>query len=108
MKQRRVAAEWNGPKVMVLHEKHGIVYMDASTEEAQFRSALRVLRGRLSMKDVWYVDDDEEFLVLAERAVTAKNGRAAWGLLVLRSCFEYERVELEDIATKYLSAEEDE
>jgi hypothetical protein len=108
MKQRRLAAEWSGPKVMVLHEHHGTWYMDASTEEAFHRSALRVLKGRLEMTDMYYMlDEDEEFRKEGERIVARKDGKAAWEHLRDRFDCEDERISLETINAKYNSDEEE-
>lgn len=109
MSQRRKAAEWSGPKVMVLHEHFGTSYMDASTEEAFHRSALRVLKGRLLQTDMYYIlDEDKEFRLEAERIVSRKDGLAAWHHLRERFDCESELITLEKVQTTYFGDKEDE
>lgn len=91
--------------VLVVKEKHGTVYMDASSESALHRSALSVVRGRLSQE--WYADDDK-FIVEAQRAISRKDGEYAWELLQDRRKHEYEYVELIQVVTKYLTEDSDE
>lgn len=102
MKHRRESS-FGGPKVLVLHEHHGKMYMDASTEEALHRSALRILRGRLMM-DVYY-EDDEEFRLEAQKVVNRKDGKQAWSLLQDRCKYESEDIQLEEIETSYYNEE---
>lgn len=106
MGQRKQLAAFDGPRVMVLHEHHAKWYMDASTEEAMHRSALRVLKGRMSMNDVFYnLDSDKEFRLEAERIIARKDGKAAWEHLRERFDAEDERISLEKISATYLSNE---
>ena len=108
MKHKRQHSAFDGPKVLVCHERDGDIFMDALTEDSFHRSAIRVLGGRLSMTGMWYhLDEDEEFRLLANRAISSKNGKAAWELLMFRSDFEHENVELVSISAKYFKGEEE-
>lgn len=90
---------WSCPCVLVLHEHHATIYMDASTQEAFHRSVLRILKGRLSQKDMFFFEDDER--IDAERALARKNAEDAWSILRDRFTYEDERIDLEEIKTQY-------
>lgn len=93
------------PQVLVLHEGPGDVILDASTQEALFRSALSVIRGRLRLGH-WYDEEaDPDFVIDAKRAISRKDGRLAFELLGDRKDAEYEGFELFPLLTSYLDNE---
>lgn len=98
MRRRRENTAYDGPKVLILHEHHETVYMDASTKEAFERSVLRILKGRLT-SDMFVFDVDER--LEAERVLARSDADGAWDILQDRKGYESEQVDLEKVMTRY-------
>lgn len=93
--------EW-APSVLVLHEHHGTLYMDASTEAMLHISALKVLRGRTQSSDWYILDEDQEFRLEAAKFIKRSDGESAWELLKSRNHCADERVEVVHLLTSYI------
>lgn len=76
-------------RILIVEEKHGTYYYDASTPEALEAAAAHIVASRLE-DGYWYVEDGEE----ARARIDLAAGKA-WYFLRSRSDYEYEYVSTE-------------
>jgi hypothetical protein len=90
------------PSVLVLHEHHGTVYLDASTETSFQSSIIKILRGRMNSSDWYQLDEDKDFRDDAEKFLKRFDSDAIWELLHDRRNFADECVELVPLLGNYM------
>ena len=73
-------------RILIVEEKHGTYYYDASTAEALEAASAFIVAQRLE-DGYWYVEDGE-----AQRAADTIDTGAAWNFLRSRADYEYEYV----------------
>ncbi len=89
--------QWDS-SIIILSENENLIYLDASTEDALYKSSLSILRERLN-KEIF---KEQEFITRSKRIISKKNGKLAWELLQERSSmFIDESIKLEKFYTKH-------
>ena len=87
-------------RILVLDEKHGTTFLNASTVSKLHEAALSVVKSRLDPEWGWYAEDDPGYKQI-KKAADTNDGKLAWQILQSRSDWEYEGVYLAEVKDKY-------
>ncbi len=91
-------------RILILNQKHCVVYYDISTEEMRYAAFLEIVASNLDQG--YYIEGhDDNHHRVAKRAILMQDGALAQRLCEMRSGYEYEEIDTENVIDAFRNPE---